>query len=553
MNPKQLHETATKLFGKRTQLLSLWQEIASNFYPERAYFTTKRTLGMEFAVDLMTSYPILARRDLGNTLGTMLRPTAKEWFHIRTEKEVQGDIEGRRWLEWAETVQRRAMYDRSTQFVRASKEGDHDFAAFGQCCISVELNRHGNALLYRCWHLRDLAWAENEEGKIGQVYRKWKPTVRDLVRLFGDKVDEKVKKASEKDPFEEVDCMHMVVESDMFDGSFKEPYVSIYYDIANETVLEAVGLYHPIYVIPRWQTVSGSQYAYSPATVAALPDARLIQAMTSTLLEAGEKLTNPPMIGVEDAIRSDISIYAGGFTSIDADYDERTGEALRPMKLDVGGMPIGIDMARDCRAMIAEAFYLNKFTMPQRAAEMTAFEVGQRVQEYIRQALPIFEPMEMEYNGAVCEATFDLLQRGGAFGSPYNMPKSLRDQTVQFRFESPLHDAIEAEYSQKFLQGKALLADAAALDPTVIDIMDVKVAVRDALLGAGLPATWQRSDQEMADIAAKRQQAQNIQQTLATLQQGAGVAKTLGDASQSLGLNPAIQERQMSPSTPQPA
>jgi hypothetical protein len=34
---------------------------------------------------------------------------------------------------------------------------------------------------------------------------------------------------------------------------------------------------------------------------------------------------------------------------------------------------------------------------------MTAYEVGQRVQEYIRNALPIFEPMEMEYNAALCD------------------------------------------------------------------------------------------------------------------------------------------------------
>jgi hypothetical protein len=63
-------------------------------------------------------------------------------------------------------------------FTRATKEGDHDFAAFGQTCISVELNKLANGLLYRCWHLRDLAWMENEEGKIGFVARKWKPTNR---------------------------------------------------------------------------------------------------------------------------------------------------------------------------------------------------------------------------------------------------------------------------------------------------------------------------------------------------------------------------------------
>jgi hypothetical protein len=37
---------------------------------------------------------------------------------------------------------------------------------------------------------------------------------------------------------------------------------------------------------------------------------------------------------------------------------------------------------------------------------------------------------------------------------------------IQFRFESPLHDAIESEKSHKLLESKALLADAIALDPT---------------------------------------------------------------------------------------
>ena len=45
----------------RGSLLSLWQNIADNFYPERAEFTLSRTLGEEFADHLSTSYPVLAR------------------------------------------------------------------------------------------------------------------------------------------------------------------------------------------------------------------------------------------------------------------------------------------------------------------------------------------------------------------------------------------------------------------------------------------------------------------------------------------------------------
>ena len=38
MDAKQLRETADNLFGKRTTLNLLWQEIADNFYVERADF-----------------------------------------------------------------------------------------------------------------------------------------------------------------------------------------------------------------------------------------------------------------------------------------------------------------------------------------------------------------------------------------------------------------------------------------------------------------------------------------------------------------------------------
>ena len=197
-------------------------------------------------------------------------------------------------------------------------------------------------------------------------------------------------------------------------------------------------------------------------------------------------------------------------------------------------MPLGREMQRDVMGLIKEAFYLNKMTLPERAAEMTAYEVGQRIQEYIRGAMPIFEPMEAEYNGAICEATFDLLMRGGAFGSPQMVPKSLSGAEIQFKFKSPLHDAVEHEKSQKWLEAKAMLADAAALDPAAALLVDAKVALRDVLRGIGTPALWTRSEQEVSDIEQQQRQAAQTQALLANLQAGADVAATIGDASQKL-------------------
>jgi hypothetical protein len=162
----------------------LWQEIAENFYPERADFTVVRNLGDDYAQHLTTSYPLLCRRDLGDQVGVMLRPTNKPWFHMVPRDTRIEDNTSKRWLEWAEGTQRRAMYDRVAQFTRAAKEADHDFAAFGQCVESVELNRFRTALLYRCWHLKDVVWRENQDGEIDFVARKWRVALSDLIRYF---------------------------------------------------------------------------------------------------------------------------------------------------------------------------------------------------------------------------------------------------------------------------------------------------------------------------------------------------------------------------------
>lgn len=532
MDAKQLREVADDLFKKKMPLTSLHQEIADNFYPERADFTLTRSLGTDFAANLMSSYPVRCRRDLGNQFSTMLRPTARPWFHVKRKYTKQGSdsTEVKTWLEWFEETQRRAMYDPSSLFTRATKEGDHDFAAFGQTALSVEMNKLANGLLFRCWHLRDVAWQENEEGRIGFVVRKWKPTAQTLARTFKN-VSPKINELVAKTPFEEVECQHFVVDADMYDGNaMGRPRWSVWYDTRNDHLMEATPIWGRHYIIPRWQTVSGSQYSYSPATVCALPDARLLQAMTFTLLEAGEKATSPPMVAVQDAVRSDIAVFAGGVTWVDNEYDERLGEALRPIAQDFRGFNFGVQMNQDTRAMLHSAFFLDALTLPERAPEMTAYEVGQRVQEYIRNALPIFEPMETEYNAAVCDEVFDLMWRNGGFGDPRSWPRELQGAEMEFSFESPLHDAIEEQKGQKFQQAQALVGAAIALDPSCAFVMKGEVALRDALTGIGVPAAWQNTEAFVTEQKANQQAAQANQQKLAAMEQASNTAKNIGQS-----------------------
>lgn len=501
---QNLVKQSDKLFGKRDSLHSLWQEIADHFYPEREGFTVTRSLGDEFASHLMTSYPVLIRRDLGNALSAMLRPSGKNWFHMRAAREDTEDNQSKRWMEYATEVQRRAMYDTSAQFVRATKEGDHDFAAFGQAVLTVELNQAGNGLLYRCWHLKDVAWCDNYEGTPDIVYRRWKPEARVLARYFPGKLHRNVVDKLKEDPYCEIDCCHAVIPADEYESPpgkpWRTPYVSIFIDKENMHIMEEVGIFVHPYVIPRWQTVSGSQYAYSPATVAALPEARLIQAMTLTLLEAGEKAVNPPLVAAREIFRDDFNYFAGGLTYADLEGDRNLRDSLQLLTGDKSGVPFGMDMRDDQRSVLMQAFYLNKLNMPPPDSDMTAYEAQLRHQEFIRQTMPLFEPMEQDYNGALCERTFELLMRGNAFGPVDDIPQSLRGQDVQFKFESPLHDAIEREKAQRFNEAAQLIGTAAQLDPASPANFDVIAAFREALEGLGVPADWIRSEEVAAEI-----------------------------------------------------
>ena len=526
------------LFSAKRPLDSRNQELANHFYPERADFTTVRSLGADWADHLMTGYPSLVRRDLGHAIGSMLRPRSKEWMHMaKARGHEDTGHDAAKWLEWATGLQRRAMYDRISGFERATKEGDHDFACFGGAVISTEVNLRDSALLYRCWHLRDTAWSEDQYGQIGQIHRNWEPTAADLCNFFPKTIHDKVRELKEKEPGAKVNVRHVVLRSDDYDNKFRQPWTSVYIDTDNQHVLEERGSWTSIYTIPRWATLAGSQYPYSPAALIALPDARLIQAMTLTLLDVGERIASPPMIGVSEAIRGDLQMFAGGFTSVDAEYDERLGEVLRPLTQDKSGLPFGQDMLDRTSGMIREAFFLNTLSMPPAGGpDMTAYEVGQRVQEYIRQALPLFEPMEAEYNGALCDITFETLRHSGAFGAPETIPEELRGQKIQFRFESPLNEMVERQKGQKFLEAKAMIAEAMAVDPQAHITLNTRESLRDVLQGIGVPAKWMRSAEEVEAMANAANEQAAEQASMQQLQSGADVAATLSQTAQAFNV-----------------
>lgn len=525
-----------RLFSNRSSLVSLWQDIAEHFCPERADFTSSHSLGADFASHLMSGFPALQLRELADQLAAMLRPREKLWARLSaSEDRINEDSSAKQWLEWASERQRRATYAGKAQFLRATKAGDTDFVSFGQTVLLPSMNPTLDGLLFRWFHLRDVVWCENLVGEIDAVHRKEKMCARDMVRHFPKTVSQIVKNIADKEPYREFECRHIVIPADQYDigksddekkprNGEKYPFYSVYLDKENDTILEEIPQRRVGYVIPRWKLGAFKQYATSPATMLAMPDARLMQTMILSLLQATEKAAEPPMVATQEAVRSDMHLFAGGVTWVDREYDERLGDALRPITQDLRGLQYAMEMVKDVRELIKHTFYLNKINLPEVGKDMTAYETRKRIEEYVRAALPLFEPMEVEYNGALCNETFNIMLDNNGFGAPETMPEVLRGADVRFEFESPLQATAKRANAQAFQEMAGITAAAIQLDPKLRHNLNAQQAYRDALEGVEVPADWIVDPKVVEQMVAAEQAAMAKQQQAAQIGQIAEVA-----------------------------
>jgi hypothetical protein len=333
---KEIIDLGNHLFDKKRPLDSLHQEIAWQFAPDLAEFTSPHTLGEDWGSDRMDGFPEQVSRELSNQIGTFLRPSGKPWFKQSTGDDVlDSDESNAQFLEYMGNTLRRELYRRKTGFVAACKEADRFYVNFGQAVISVEeapLTR--DHLFFRNHHIKDCAWLDNQLGEVDHLHRRQKMTARQLKRMFGaTRLHKSIVEAAQKEPNREFEIRFVSMPTDEYEdfslGATGDkpragknlPFTLCVIDVENCCVIKEGGLVTFNYVVPRWMRMASSQYAFSPATMTALADARMAQMLSQILLESGEKAVDPPTLAKRDVAIGEPSIAAGGITWIDVEHE----------------------------------------------------------------------------------------------------------------------------------------------------------------------------------------------------------------------------------------
>ena len=549
---KELLDLGNHLFDKRKPKDSLDQEIAWNFCPDLAEFQSPLELGEDWASDRMDGFPEQVSRELSNQLAASMRPSGKQWFKSSTgDDETDADEANAQFLEYLGKTMRREMYKVKTGFVGATKELDRFYVNFGQGVMSIEESPVDRDHLYfRTHHLKDCVWLDNQLGHVDHLHRRAKMSARAMKRMFGEKrLHDTIVRAAKKEPNREFEIRYVTMPTEEYNtfgeapgkgAGIKLPFVCCVIDVENCCIIKEGGLPTFNYVVPRWQRLAGTQYAFSPATMAALADGRMAQMLSQILLESGEKAIDPPMIGKQEAVIGQPNIAAGGLSWVDMDHDAKLTDALDVIKLDAD-MRVAFQMRADLRELLSKAFFIDKLTLPEASLkEMTAFEVSRRLEEHVRNLLPIFEPIQVEYNARMLDIVFALLVNMKKIDFS-RMPDALSEADTTWEFETPIQTAESRLLVEQFLdtcnvltvgaQTEAAIAQAGGSAPVHLD-----KGLRDAVRGVGGPAAWRKTQEEREADAEASAEAMATQETISQIGMGAGVAEQVGKAGQSLGL-----------------
>jgi hypothetical protein len=261
----------------------------------------------------------------------------------------------------------------------------------------------------------------------------------------------------------------------------------------------------------------------------ALPDADTLQAMGETILIAGQRAADPPLAVPNDGTFDAINTFPGGL----AYYDLETAAAIGRipfMPIESGtNLPITRDMQLDTREQIWAAFFRNVLRLPTGGPQMTATEIIERKEEFIREMGPIFGRLESRDTAPMVERAFMVMLRAGAF---LPIPPILQGRNIRFEYDSPvkrIRQQIEAAAAR---QWAAEMIELEQFKPGAADLVNAEELGRFSAEALGVPARIVNSPEIVEQIKAARAQALAEQNQAEAISQAAEIAKTAGQADQ---------------------
>lgn len=495
--------------------------------PRKADIVRKRSRGekrMEFIYD---GTALQAVDLLSASLHGMLTSGSTPWFHLNMKDvDISRDDDVQEWLE--DSSNRMIQAFNQSNFETEVHEMYVDLVVFGTGCMFIEMD-DGN-LRFSTRHISEFYVQENQFGIVDTVFRKYKSPVRQVIQRFGiDSVTDYIRKKFEDKPDEEIEILHAVLPRINRDPDKRDnknmPYASFYIDMESSQLLSESGFEELPYIVPRFLKATGEVMGRSPA-MSALPDVKMLNLMSKTIIQAAQKQIDPPLLVPDDGFIMPVRTQPGGLNF----YRAGTRDTITPLQAGAN-IPIGLSMEEQRRGAIRSTFYVDQL-LSGGAPNMTATEVIQRQEERMRVIGPVLGRLMNEMLRPLIDRVFGLMLRQEMLAMP---PESLQGRDIDIEYVSPLARAQKSTSLNGTIKALEVLLPLAQSFP-VGDHIDPDGLVRHITEALGVPKTTLRSQREVDETRAQRAaqeqemvERQQVTEDVANVAQGAQAVRMLGD------------------------
>ena len=532
-----IKKRCSKMESQRQTWENHWQEILDYVMPRKAEVSFQRSKGEKRTEVLFDSTAVTACTLLAASLQGTLTSPSLPWFSLKLrDQDLNQERDIQVWLE--DTANR--MYDvfNESNFNTEVHELYLDLVSIGTGALFVEESRKGfneEGVHFNALHIKEYFIAENINGQVDTLYRKYKLTARQAVQEFGeDNVGEKVLEAAKEKPDKTFNFIHAVEPTEDYEratgkSATKLPFHSCHVCMEDKMKVRVGGYNEFPYLVPRWSKATGEIFGRSPS-YNALPDIKTVNKAVEIGLKAWAKAIDPPLLVQDDGVIGRVRMTPGGISVV------RNDGAVKP--LQIGSNWQITDMKENqLRTAIRQAYYSDQLQL-QEGPQMTATEVQVRYELMQRLLGPTLGRFQSEFLNPLIERIFGIMLRNNAL---LERPEMLTEAEIDIEYVGPLARSQRMEEVTAIDRLYELVFGVAQADPSIMDLIDHDVAMRARATLLGVPKTILRGQDTVDDIRQQRAEQQQMQQQMAMQQQQSEIQKTQGEAASNMA-DPQVQE-----------
>lgn len=491
---------------------ALWQEIADRVLPQAADFNVLRADGERRTELMFDATAALASQKAVAAVSSFFWPSNQQYQKISTSNE---DLNKSHAVQlWCDAVTKRlfrARYSTKAAFEAQMGEAAMQFFVFGTGLLFVDDDMKVRTLRYKSLPLANTCVLEGQGGMVDTVFRWWRWSLRQIEQRWPGKLPEAYRSKLERNPDEMVEVAHCVMPRTDYQPDrpdFKGwPWASVYFLPGAKHMLDEGGFRTWPFAVMRYMTVPGEVYGRSPAWLA-LSNIKVLNAQKKTILAAGQKIVDPPLLLPEDGALQAFSLAPGALNY--GGVSDQGQQLVHPLVTNAR-LDIGLDMMDKEREIISSAFLMDVFRVLVENPQMTATQTLELMQERAVMMSPIGGRIESEGLGPMTERELDLLAHAGQLPE---MPPEMVEAQGEYRIEytSPMRKAMRASEGIAITRTFEAVLPLAQADASALDGFDIPAAARELAEINGVPPSILIDlEQVKAKQAARQEQAQLAQ------------------------------------------